>query len=63
VATRVSIDTWKVLQIGLLLEQVETMQELLRPVVERYAREIEGEPEAKAILKRTRTYQARKSRK
>jgi hypothetical protein len=61
VATRVAPTTWEVLQIGLLLEDVETVQDLLRPVVEEYAERLEREPEVQAILKEVRGYQARKS--
>ncbi len=60
VATRVSSETFDTLQIALIVEGVETMQELLRPVVEEYARTLADEPEVKAINSSVGAYRDRK---
>lgn len=62
VATRVPLEVWKTLQIGLVVENVETMQDLLRPIVEEYAVRLEQQPEVQAIAEKVETYQARKRR-
>ena len=60
VATRVSPETWELLQVALLVEGAETMQELLCPVVEDYARRLSDAPEVKAIQQSARAYRDRK---
>lgn len=60
VATRVSAEVWEVLQIGLLVEGVDTMQDLLRPVIEAYAAELEKADEVRAIRESARKFQDRK---
>ena len=60
VATRVSKETLEVLQLGLLLDDAETMQDLLRPVVEDYARRLAAEPEVQAMRRSARRYRDRK---
>ncbi|HKB50731.1 MAG TPA: hypothetical protein VKC63_04820 [Solirubrobacterales bacterium] len=60
VATRVSSDVWEVLQIGLLVEGADTMQDLLQPVVEAYAEELEKAEEVQAIRANARKFQDRK---
>jgi plasmid stability protein len=60
VATRVSTETREILTAGLLTERAESMQELLRPVVEAYAEKLEKEPEVKTILAEIDKYQSRK---
>jgi hypothetical protein len=61
VATRVSAETLRVLQVALVAEGAETMQELLRPVIEEYARKMEGQPEVRAIIESVEDYRARKA--
>lgn len=60
VATRVPPETWELLQVGLLIEGVETMQDLLRPVIESYARTLSEEPEVVAIRENMAHYRDRK---
>lgn len=60
VATRVSADAWRVLQVGLLVEGRATVQDLLRPVVEEYAQRLYAEPEVRAILEEADRYEGRK---
>lgn len=60
VATRISEDAWEVLQIGMLVERSESVQDLLRPVVERYAEALEQEAEVREIREQVRAYQDRK---
>jgi hypothetical protein len=60
VATRVSSEVWEILQIGLLVEGADTMQDLLQPVVEAYARDLEKEEEVQAIRANARKFQDRK---
>jgi hypothetical protein len=60
VATRVSSGTWELLQVAMLVEGAETMQDLLCPVVEGYARRLAEAPEVKAILESSRAYRDRK---
>lgn len=62
VATRVSPEVWKILQIGLLVEGADTMQDLLRPVVEAYAQELERADEVRAIRASAQKYQDRQRR-
>ena len=61
VATRVSAETWELLQVGLLIEGADTMQDLLRPIVDRYARELSEAPEVQRILKEVAAYRDRRS--
>jgi hypothetical protein len=61
VATRISDDDFRVLQVGLVVEDASTMQDLLRPVIERFARELEREPEVAKILRESQAYRDRKS--
>lgn len=61
VATRVSTDALETLQIGMLIERAESMQELLRPVVEDYAARLAAEPEVQAIRKQVEDYGDRKA--
>jgi hypothetical protein len=61
VATRISPDAFAVLQVALLTEGAESMQDLLRPVVEQYAAELAAEPEVEAIMERVKDYRARKA--
>jgi hypothetical protein len=58
VATRVSPETWDTLQIGMLVEKL-SMQDLLRPVIETYARELAEQPEVIAIAEQVEAYQAK----
>jgi hypothetical protein len=60
VATRISPEAFETLQIALLAEEAESMQELLRPVIEEYARSVAGEPEVQAINTSLQTYRDRK---
>lgn len=60
IATRVPEETWRILQVGLLIEEAETMQELLRPVVEEYARHLAAQPEVQAIIGEVERYRDRK---
>jgi hypothetical protein len=62
VATRVSREAFDTLQVALIVEGVDTMQELLRPVVEDYARRLADEPEVKAINASVSAYRDRKRR-
>jgi hypothetical protein len=55
----VSEDAFRILQIGLLVEEVETMQDLLRPIVEAYVRQLSEEPEVQAILAEAGRYRDR----
>ena len=61
VATRVSPSAFRVLQIALVVEGAESMQELLRPIVEAYAKALEAEPEVRAIMDNVDEYRARKT--
>lgn len=61
VATRVSPEAFDVLQIALLAEGAESMQELLRPIVEEYAEKLAREPEVRAIMDSVEDYRARKA--
>jgi hypothetical protein len=60
VATRISEDAWEVLQIGLLIEGVDSVQDLLRPVVEKYAASLEQEAEVREIREQIRSYKDRR---
>jgi len=60
VATRVSNDVFEMLQIGLLVEGVETMQDLLRPVVEAYAEQLQEDKEIRALRDGARKVKDRK---
>jgi hypothetical protein len=59
VATRVSPETWQVLQLALVMAEVDTLQDLLRPVVEEFAKEFAGAPEYQAIKDELAAYRAR----
>lgn len=61
VATRVDLDTWEILRIGLLVTGADGMQELLRPVIEKYAKTLEAEPEVQKIATETHAFRSRKS--
>jgi hypothetical protein len=61
VAVRIAPAAYDVLQVGLLLEGAESMQELLRPVVEEYAKRLEAEPELQSIMDDVEAYRARKA--
>jgi hypothetical protein len=61
VATRVSPRTWEILQVAMLLEKAESLQSLLRPVVEEWAEQLATtEPEVARMLEQLDGYQARK---
>lgn len=60
VSTRVSEDVLEMLQIGMLVEGVDTMQDLLRPVVEAYAEELRKDKEIRALRDGARKVKDRK---
>ena len=60
VATRIPTETWEILNVGLTIERAPSMQELLRPVIEEYARRLAKEPEVRSIRGEVEKYRARK---
>ena len=60
IATRISPEAFEVLQIALLAEQADSMQELLRPVIEEYANVLGREPEVQAVKTNLQAYRDRK---
>lgn len=62
VATRVSADAHRVLEMACAAEST-SMTQLLRPVVEAHASLLAKEPEIAAMLKQARKYEARTRRR
>lgn len=60
VTARVSKQTWRILQVVMVLEDRRSMQDVIGPVIEAFASGRAKEPEIKAVLDRKREYLARR---
>lgn len=59
VAIRVSPGTLEILEISALMRDTKSMQELLHPLIEDFAKREASEPEIKDVLRLKREYAAR----
>jgi hypothetical protein len=62
IGVRVSRDAWRTLRAAMIVEEADSMQELLRPVLEQHATDLSRQRAVKAVVKQVTTEQTRRRR-